>query len=233
MRTIRDDFKMKESWALTKIAVNITRGTQALVVLFHVCMGLLGGIVGSCVLLLLLLNEYARIFAVLYIGWAFILNSRSPYQGGCSPAWQIVRRWKIWRYFCDYFPIRLVKTADLDPEDNYIFCYHPHGVVCLGAQGNFCGDATSFSEKFPGIYPHIVTLSMNFKLPLIREYSLSMGVCSVEKNSIEYILKKMGPGHSVVIVVGGASEALEARPGSFKLTLKERKGFIKLALRNG
>ena len=228
-----DDFKMEEAWALTKIAVNITRGTQALVVLFHVCMGLFGGIVGSCLLLILLLNEYTRIFAALYIGWAFILNSRSPYQGGCSPPLQIVRRWKIWRYFCDYFPIRLVKTTDLDPKDNYIFCYHPHGVLCLGAQGNFCGDATGFSEKFPGIYPHIVTLSMNFKLPLIREYSLSMGVCSVEKNSIEYILKKMGPGHSAVIVVGGASESLEARPGSFKLTLKERKGFIKLALRNG
>ena len=196
-------------------------------------MFLFGGILGICLLLILLLNEYTRILVVLYIGWAFILNSRTPSRGGYPQALQVVRRWNMWRYYCDYFPIQLVKTTDLDPKDNYIFCYHPHGIMGLGAQGNFCGEATGFSEKFPGIYPHLLTLSMNFNFPFIREYALSAGVCSVDKGSIEYILRKMGPGHSVIIVVGGAAEALEARPGSVILTLKERKGFIKLALSNG
>ena len=224
---------MKEIWDPKKIAASITREIQALAVLFQVCLFLFGGILGICLLLILLLNEYTRILAVLYIGWAFILNSRTPSRGGYPQALQIVRRWNMWRYYCDYFPIQSVKTTDLDPKDNYIFCYHPHGIMGLGAQGNFCGEATGFSEKFPGIYPHLLTLSMNFNVPFIREYTLSAGVCSVDKGSIEYILRKMGPGHSVIIVVGGAAEALEARPGSVKLTLKERKGFIKLALSNG
>lgn len=31
----------------------------------------------------------------------------------------------------DYFPIALVKTADLDPSKNYVFGYHPHGKKSL------------------------------------------------------------------------------------------------------
>ena len=123
----------------------------------------------------------------------------------------------MWKYFCEYFPIRLVKTADLDPEGNYIFGYHPHGIIGLGALGNFCGEATGFSVNFPGIHPHLLTLSVNFRFPFSRDYCMAFGVCSVDKDSIEYILQKMGPGHSVAIVVGGAAESLEARPGNFTL----------------
>jgi 2-acylglycerol O-acyltransferase 2 len=43
----------------------------------------------------------------------------------------------------------------------------------------------------------------------------------------------MGPGHSVMIVVGGAGESLNARPGIYNLVLKRRLGFIKLSIRTG
>ncbi len=43
----------------------------------------------------------------------------------------------------------------------------------------------------------------------------------------------MGMGNAVVIVIGGATEALDAHPGMFELTLKRRKGFIKMALKHG
>lgn len=143
------------------------------------------------------------------------------------------RRLKWWKYFCGYFPISLIKTADLDPKKNYVFGYHPHGIIGLGAIGNFGSEATGFSEIFPGIVPHLLTLAMNFRFPFMRDIIMSSGVCSVDRESIEHILQKMGPGHSVVIVVGGAAESLDAHPDSLKLTLKDRKGFVKLALRNG
>lgn len=139
----------------------------------------------------------------------------------------------MWKYYCDYFPMYLIKTADLDPKDNYIFAYHPHGIMGLGALGTFCGEATGFSEKFPGIRPHLLSLTMNFRFPFTRDFSMAFGACSVDKDSIDYILQKMGPGHSAAIVIGGAAESLEARPDNFKLTLKERKGFVKVALRSG
>lgn len=39
--------------------------------------------------------------------------------------------------------------------------------------------------------------------------------------------------NGVVLVVGGAQEALNARPGCYKLCIKNRKGFIKVALETG
>lgn len=37
----------------------------------------------------------------------------------------------------------------------------------------------------------------------------------------------------VVLVLGGAQEALYARPGNYRLVLKNRKGFVKLAIQTG
>ncbi|CAG8741468.1 9887_t:CDS:2, partial [Racocetra fulgida] len=61
---------------------------------------------------------------------------------------------------------------------------------------------------------------------------MAQGLASVSRQSCENILQK-GPGHSVLIVVGGAGESLNARPGVYDLVLKKRLGFIKLAVRNG
>lgn len=37
----------------------------------------------------------------------------------------------------------------------------------------------------------------------------------------------------MVLVVGGAQEALYARPGNYRLVLNKRKGFIKIAIQTG
>ena len=36
------------------------------------------------------------------------------------------------KYFKDYFPIELIKTADLDPHGKYLLCSHPHGAMPAG-----------------------------------------------------------------------------------------------------
>lgn len=35
--------------------------------------------------------------------------------------------WNIWLSFRSYFSGKLIKTAELDPTENYIMGYHPHG----------------------------------------------------------------------------------------------------------
>lgn len=40
-------------------------------------------------------------------------------------------------------------------------------------------------------------------------------------------------GRAITIVVGGASESLDAQPYQLRLVLKRRKGFIKMAIRTG
>ena len=62
---------------------------------------------------------------------------------------------------------------------------------------------------------------------------LSPGLVSSDKESATYILSRKGGGNLLSIVVGGVQEALTARPGAFKLVLRNRKGFIRLALMHG
>lgn len=54
-----------------------------------------------------------------------------------------------------------------------------------------------------------------------------------EKTSADHILSRKGGGNLLAIIVGGAQEALDARPGAYKLLLRNRKGFIRLALAHG
>jgi len=81
--------------------------------------------------------------------------------------------------------------------------------------------ATGFSEAFPGIKPHLLTLATNFKTPFYRDILLALGICSVSRESCSNILKK-GPGSAITIVIGGAAESLSAHPGTADLTLKKR-----------
>lgn len=168
---------------------------------------------------------------ILYALWIYFYDWKTPKTGGRR--FDFVRRSKYWHYYRDYFPISLVKTADLDPKENYLFGYHPHGILVCSAFCNFCSEATGFSELFPGIKPTLLTLVTNFYFPLLRGLFLAMGACDVSRESIEYLLTKNGTGNAVVIVVGGAEEALDSRPEIFKLTLKNRKGFIKMAIKTG
>jgi len=84
----------------------------------------------------------------------------------------------------------------------------------------------------------LLTLDSNFRIPLYREYALRMGMASVSRESCEALLTRGGPngegmGRAITIVVGGARESLDARPGTFRLVLKRRKGFVKIAVRTG
>lgn len=189
-----------------------------------------GALLGTVIILGLFFTSYYPI-AIIYLTWAYLIDGRTPDHGGRRS--EFVRKARVWKYFRDYFPIKLIKTTELDPSKNYVFGYHPHGVLCAGAFCNFATEATDFSNTFPGIIPHLLPLMALFKPPLFRDYIMSSGMCNVTRESCEYILTKKGPGNSVVIVVGGAEEAFDAHPDTYTIILKPRKGFIKLALRTG
>ncbi|KAJ8652520.1 hypothetical protein O0I10_011844 [Lichtheimia ornata] len=165
-------------------------------------------------------------FLIAYL--TFVYFDKAPEKGGRRVEW--VRRFPTWKYFANYFPAKLVKEQDLDPKKNYVFGYHPHGIISLGAVASFATEATGFSAQFPGIIPSLLTLTSNFRLPLYRDLIMAMGMASVSRSSCEKILSS-GPGRSIVIVIGGAAESLYARPGTADLTLKRRLGFIRLAIK--
>ncbi|XP_049759292.1 2-acylglycerol O-acyltransferase 3 isoform X4 [Elephas maximus indicus] len=207
----------------------LSQGLQVVAVLQWVFSFL--GLAQVCMAVLLsLLVGLAWILAVLYLVWLY-RDRDSPRTGGRRSAW--VRNWAVWRHFCDYFPISLVKTAELDPSCTYLFSLHPHGILVVGAFGNFCTEATGFSRLFPGLWPHLLMLPCWFHLPFFRDYIMSGGLISSDKASASYLLSRPGGGQVAVLAVGGPLEALEAKPGEPILRIRNQKGFIKLALEHG
>lgn len=181
------------------------------------------------ILLLLILYNYWFLY-IPYLTWLYF-DWRTPEQGGRRSNW--VRSWVVWKYFNDYFPIHLIKTSDLDPSHNYIFGFHPHGVLVAGAFGNFCTNYSDFKKLFPDFTAYLHVLPIWFRCPLFREYLMSSGPVSVSKKSLSHVLSKEGGGHISVIVLGGAEESLDAHPGKFTLFIHRRKGFVKIALTHG
>ncbi|KAF5122127.1 Diacylglycerol O-acyltransferase 2A [Metarhizium anisopliae] len=164
--------------------------------------------------------------------------SNAAMDGKLSYRSEWLRSLPLWKLFAGYFPAALHKTFDLPPNRKYIFGYHPHGIISHGAWCAFATNALGFSEKFPGITNSLLTLDSNFRLPFYRDWILAMGIRSVSKESIRNTLSKGGAsndgqGRAVTIVIGGARESLQAEPGTLRLILKGRKGFVKMALRSG
>ncbi|KAH7890989.1 diacylglycerol acyltransferase-domain-containing protein [Phlebopus sp. FC_14] len=179
----------------------------------------------TCLFLLLCSIPALWPFIALYLIWIFWIDT-SPAHGTRLSPW--FRSLKIWKYFADYYPASCVE-CDLPADRPYVFGYHPHG---SGAIATFATEATGFSAAFPGIRPHLLTLTNNFHVPLYREILMALGISSVSKRSCSNILRR-GAGQAITIVVGGAAESLSARPGTADLTLRRRLGFIKVAIQHG
>ncbi|KAK7194558.1 diacylglycerol acyltransferase [Novymonas esmeraldas] len=181
---------------------------------------------------LLLLWRYTAPLVVLYIAWiATFGRPRHPLTR--QPRFT---RFFLWRYYRDYFPIRLVVPKPVrrrfDKERNYFFVYHPHGIHTFGALVNFGLDMNDVSKTLEGITIHLQTLGINLFVPLWRQMAIWMGCGDASASCIRKTLRS-GPGQSIMLVVGGAEESLMAKPNRNDLLLFKRKGFIKIALQEG
>lgn len=185
----------------------------------------------------LFFTETMRYFILLYFVWMYYDWNKTDmgYKRRKVLNWMRNCVWQ--RYFCSYFPIKLVKTTDLDPSKLYLFCNFPHGILSSGVYGAFATDAVGCKELFPGIEIKIVILDQHFKAPLFREYCRINCVVSSTSESLNQQLS-MQPeapytGRATVLIVGGAAEAMECKPGTYRILMKRRKGFVRLALKNG
>lgn len=65
----------------------------------------------------LLTNFFCSLFGWGYLLW-FYYDCRTPERG--SRPNPNIRKWRLYRLIQSYFPITLIKTADLSPENNYL-----------------------------------------------------------------------------------------------------------------
>lgn len=108
-----------------------------------------------------------------------------------------------------------------------LYCIVNSGIISISG---WCALMSKNKNAFPGLDYRIVTLPINFKIPLWREFLLGMNLCDSSRESLQYMLAH---NISVAIVVGGAAESLDARPGTADLTLGRRLGFVRLAIESG
>jgi len=217
------------------LSIPVERRLQTFAVFFW--MGLFVASTLLCIpwLLLAYILLFSRLwfFGLLYLAWLYHDISSCNRGGWSGWANKWVRGWPLWNHFKDFFPIKMVKTSDLDPQRNYLLCSHPHGVLSAGAFCCFATEGTNFSEVFPGITPHLLVLEQMFWIPFFRDLWSTTGSVAATKKGMESVLSSKEGGQAAVLVPGGAPEALNCDKGEVRLILNKKKGFVKLALRCG
>ena len=222
---------------------------ELLAVLFYV--SIVGTLIPSGVFLVLLAWNWVffRYLLVLYLGWMYVIDSQSAYNGGWkfNAFEKYFRSLTLWDYYKGYFNAKLIKEEELDQSKNYILCCHPHvtkilrfadsdsicsiqGVYCLSAFGNLYVHGSS-KPAFEGFRVRVSTLPINFYMPLWRELLLALGTTTCDKKSLLNVLKE--PKTCLVLAVGGAEEFEYMEPHTMDLVMDKRKGFCKLALESG
>lgn len=107
-----------------------------------------------------------------------------------------------------------------------------------------CLDIQPWLQLYPKIRPKVATLNINLCALFFRDICRFSGVISVKKESLlNHLYTSNNPkdpnnndgftSNAVAITVGGAREVIYSRPRRYVLLLKNRKGFVKLALETG
>lgn len=111
---------------------------------------------------------------------------------------------------------------------NYIIAAQPHGVV------TFCGICLSVNSE-PEFRCKVKTAvaSVVLQTPLIKNVMGIFGLQDASATSIKNRLKKKGVEGTIFLYVGGMAELFKSSRKEERLFLSKRKGFIKLALREG
>lgn len=147
-----------------------------------------------------------------------------------------------WRRFSEDFPLFHImrsylrlsfgplpkELVDAEKKEGaqFIFAAFPHG----------CG--SEFRILMEGMMHHVLpnvhhklralAATVLFRIPVVREIALWTGCIDANRKTAERNLDK---GNSLLVLPGGEAEQLMTEYGKEKVYLKNRKGFIKLAMR--
>ncbi|CAN0070092.1 unnamed protein product [Scytosiphon promiscuus] len=118
-------------------------------------------------------------------------------------------------------------ASNMTGEDKFVFGLHPHGVL---SDYRILLDGVT-AEHFPKLRSwRALAASVLFKFPVWRDICLWSHCIDAGRETAQLALDR---GHSLFIVVGGEHEQILGEFGKEVLYLKNRMGFVKLALRNG
>lgn len=157
-----------------------------------------------------------------YFLWICVIDKTYMKDGRLS---KYVQRLKIWKRLCKYFNATINLEEKLDHDQQYIFAQFPHGAMSIGHLLTFTNGA-GFLDLYNGDKRDLAATGL-FYIPLLRDLCILLGCVDASKKTAVYNLKA---GRSILIFVGGEKEQLNTKENEHKIYLKNRKGFVKLAL---
>ncbi|KDO24281.1 hypothetical protein SPRG_09918 [Saprolegnia parasitica CBS 223.65] len=159
---------------------------------------------------------------VAYASWRFLF----PLQ-----TWPLAQRWMLrMNAACQYFPSRAVVfeqgAAAPPPDSKAMLAYHPHGILAeAGTVANGFADPVFAPCQISWLVSELL-----FLMPPIANIISWFGCGPVHRANFESLAKR---GSNLALIPGGFEEATIYAYGKHRVFLKERKGFIKLALQHG
>jgi Diacylglycerol acyltransferase len=138
----------------------------------------------------------------------------------------------------DYFPMCLHREgAEFDATRRYVFCVSPHGTLAF-SRGVMAFVRERFWKRlFPGIETRDLSASAPFYLPIIREIWLGSGCVDASRPVAERILESGttddGGPLSLALFPGGEAEQLETERDRYRIFVRRRQGFVRLAIKFG
>eukprot|EP00164_Ancoracysta_twista_P002183 GFYU01002882.1.p1 GENE.GFYU01002882.1~~GFYU01002882.1.p1 ORF type:complete len:388 (+),score=115.21 GFYU01002882.1:176-1339(+) len=143
--------------------------------------------------------------------------------------WDAFRRHPVWHRMQRYASLTVIREEELDASKQHMFGWHPHGILILSRLVTYGG---LWERLFPGMEARALGASPMFYIPGAREICLWMGAIDASKKSAQ---KAIADKQNIIVFPGGSKEIFKTLPNSpvTPLVLKERKGFVKLAMENG
>lgn len=153
-------------------------------------------------------------------------------KGGYRSPW--FQRLSVWRWLCSEKgafkgSITLSNGAQLEPKKQYLFAAFPHGAMTVQHLLTMTDSHGMLSSLHLGDRRDLAA-SVLFLIPFVREILLLLGNVDAGAKTAVFNLKK---NRSLLIFVGGEKEQLLTREHEAKVYLRERFGFIKLAMEFG
>eukprot|EP00850_Spirogloea_muscicola_P010383 SM000061S19210 [mRNA] locus=s61:94751:96513:- [translate_table: standard] len=184
----------------------------------------LGGIHFNVALCLVCLAHFPQPWAVTllacWLALAFVPIRRD------SP-WGIRFAQFVCRHAPVHFPMKVhVEDATaFDADQNYVLAVEPHSILPVGLLG-ICSHAghTPFKKTIA------LASSAIFYTPIVRHLWSWMGLAPATKSTFARLLRD---GYTVSLVPGGVQECLYMKHGEEVVFLKQRLGFVKLAMQAG
>eukprot|EP00211_Chloroparvula_japonica_P007681 CAMPEP_0119119196 /NCGR_PEP_ID=MMETSP1310-20130426/790_1 /TAXON_ID=464262 /ORGANISM="Genus nov. species nov., Strain RCC2339" /LENGTH=337 /DNA_ID=CAMNT_0007108615 /DNA_START=365 /DNA_END=1378 /DNA_ORIENTATION=- len=170
-----------------------------------------------------------------YVGMTALCLYFSPlwFFNGASKGKGMLLSWlynsSAFRYVNQYCNMTFAAEAELPADRPYLFCFAPHGILCVHRIGLL---GHTLSQLFPGVVGRFAAASPQFMIPGCREVCLWLGALDANRKTLDAAFDR---NESVLLWPGGSKEIFltDVTEKSTTLYINDRKGFVKLAMRKG